>query len=101
MLKKPIILPEGYPFIIGSILLAVLLLYFDMVKLAVVTLLIFSVVRGEIIKFLKVKILLFRLQTEQLSMYLKMWKKTCTWGLHAIKLQYSYPYSMCIVTGRL
>ena len=36
MLKKPIILPEGYPFIIGSILLAVLLLYFDMEKLAVV-----------------------------------------------------------------
>ncbi len=36
MLKKPIILQEGYPFILISIAAAVLLGYFDMMKLAVI-----------------------------------------------------------------
>ena len=35
MLKKPIILPEGYPFIGGMLFFAILLSYLDMIKLAV------------------------------------------------------------------
>ena len=36
MLKKPIILPEGYPFIIISLITAVLLWYFGMLYAAVI-----------------------------------------------------------------
>ena len=36
MLKKPIILPEGYPFIIISLIVAALLWYFGMLYAAVI-----------------------------------------------------------------
>lgn len=36
MLKKPIILPEGYPFIIISLIVAALLWYFGMLYTAVI-----------------------------------------------------------------
>ena len=69
MLKKPIILPEGYPFIGGMLFLAILLSYLDMIKLAVLylpaILLTSFGAPGETIKSRREKIRLFLLLTAQ------------------------------------